>query len=137
MCLSRLNLVSCSIGPIFSEALKRYFIFVCALEISESRNKGLFPLWFYFERMFLCEKSVFLSGCLAFSCSTLPEQTLLSDDQMLWGPGLPYHCHFAFLIWLASLSPSILITMKSSRCSLGVFYLWDLLAYGKSLTSFL
>lgn len=82
-------------------------------------------------------RRVSFSGCLALSCSALPEQTLLSDDQMLWGPGLPYHCHLAFLFWLASLSPSILITMKSSRYSLGVFYLWDLLAYGKSLTSFL
>lgn len=54
-----------------------------------------------------------------------------------WGPGLPGDLSLSLSLLAGLIVPFHLITTNSGPCSLSVFYLWDLLACGKNLTSFL
>lgn len=79
-----------------------------------------------------------LSFSLSLSCSSLPRQSLLPDDQMLWG--LPQVQVCLTLSLSLSLQAGFIVsfhhTVNNDLCSLRVFYLRDILAYSKNLTSF-
>ena len=70
------------------------------------------------ERSYVRRVSFWLSSSLLLHfarTNTLVRWPDAVGSRSAWGS-----CHLAFLFWLASLSPSILITMNSSRCSLSV-----------------
>ena len=88
--------------------------------------------------MFLWKKSLFLSLCLSLApvCQDNHSCQMTRCCGVCHKSRSALPCHLAFLFRQGSLSPSIIITVNNDLRSLRVFYLRDILAYGKNLTSF-